>query len=46
MKTLLIAVCFAFALPTFASTHPQKQIVKKEIGDNPPIPQDPTKPKG
>jgi hypothetical protein len=51
MKTLLIAICFAFAVPTFASTSntPQKTVIKKfvptEIGDNDP-PQDKEKPKG
>ena len=52
MKTLFIAICFAFAVPTFASTShaPQiltvKKIVTFEIGDNDPPPAQPPKPRG
>lgn len=55
MKTLLIAICFAFATPTFASTSnttasiAEKVTIKKgmslEIGDNDDA-KDKEKPKG
>ncbi|MFT3794908.1 hypothetical protein [Flavobacterium sp.] len=46
MKTLLIVICFAIATPTFASTVQKPKLTTSEIGDNPPPPTDPTKPKG
>lgn len=43
MKTLLFAICLAFAVPTFASTNTVKKQTVFEIGDNPvpPAPQQP-----